>query len=737
MLTPRLQTYGYWGRPRTPALSVNLTAESTWKAAIAKGKVKGLRVYRKGRDADGVTQPAIGLNYRVNYASGYNTTSSWSSNAGVHFETIPNAFDSGAPGLLYSNDAPNAAAKFTSLWKLNANGSVSFRFHLFAPHPDQARQIVAIALHRWRVEIVDGSISILRTSAKWTEAKQQQLDTLLNVEGQPSDANQATIAALRLEIYEAGYDQGVKVQQQKTNYGDWFEFTLIPEPRGILNVITNDAEEAVEIPEILETRAPGVVWASVPVVITTNGGAMFWQNGKVEFSTLGELLTEKINWRYGQMLSDLPIGEGQMLFNGQFDESAPGTDVGLSLLQPSETGDTYRIRAVFTGNGTYTPFLYSAEGFVAASARTGSTDESWDSNGVSDFDTNGEPIKELSPEYDKEMWRRSCVVTMRNIEGRLNLPGTLQQGLHDRMCDVTIGGDPFITGGIVRASQFSEMKSAAANQAPHIVTHRWSEFVAEVADQWAVMDADTMTDNPKGDGLRLGAYLRLVLRGAGVKDSEMTGIDPSAGRSLPRAAPGEGFLIQPDAECGRGDWLRRMVTDWGMGMVLYISKAGVWTLTEPDTTVRASFSSSATSGYRILGPLDIVRDFCDSYNFFTIEGAEINGRRKRQIWRVAQATDNPDWAGFTGRRRAYPTITADYCRTDADLQWVLRSNVRNFAKPGRWFRFPSNFHRDIDIGMCVEADGVKTEIVSIGGSSIQFGNDRMELTAREIISVGA
>lgn len=740
-LSPRLVARGHWGVPETPALAVNLTTEATWQDALKSGGVRGLRLYRKGAGSDGITQPAIGLAYKNLYSETYNTTAAWTATLANpdDFATIANAFDSNVSGLLYANSEANAAATFVSGFTIDQNHAFCIRFFLFTPHEDQPRQIVALMWYRWRLEIEGGRPSLLRTSLLWTEAKQLELDTLLNTEGQLSTTDQSAADALRAEIYEDGFNEGISVSEQKTDFGSWFEITMIPEPRGLINIITNDGETAIEVPEIIATRRAGVLWPARPLTLTTNGGAMFWQVGFPDFARAGRLRPSPFKWRYATNLSDTVPGDGHMTFRGQSDDSSPGVSLALSLRGPGETGNSleYQVQADFTSDGNYSPFLYAAEGFVEATTRTGSDETVWDSDTVSDFDTNGTPIKELAPSYESDMRRRSCTLTLRNVSGKLLLPGMLQEALHDRICDVTLGGDPFITRGIVISSQLSDMKQATANQAPVFVTNRWSEAVFEIGDQWAVMDADTMLDNPKGDGLRLGAYLRLILSGAGVTDAEMTGISSGAGRILPGAAPGEDWLIQPGADCSRGDWLRRVVTDWGMGLILSISRAGIWTLAAPDTTVRAAFSSSATSGYRILAPLDIVRDFGDSYNFFVAEGAEVNGVRLRQTWRVTGATKSPLWAGYTGRRRVFPTIRADYCRTASDLQWVLRSNVRAYAKPGRWFSFETNFHKDLDIGNLVTLDGVECEIESIDGGSILYRQDRMSLLCREVIDVGA
>ena len=742
-LTPKIDALGYWGQVATPALAVNLVSETTLDAARATGGLSNLRLYRKG-GGDGVTQPAIGLSYSNLYLDADNALNDWvfttrvgSTATADDFAVIANASDSNYTGLLYANAEANNTARFVSNWTIPENRAWCIRFFLFEKEGEQFRQVIAVMWGDWRLEIVDRSLQIMRKSAAWTQAQQDTLDDLLNVE---QDADEAAATIIRQSIYVPETSEGVQVSEHKIpDIGIWFELTFIPEPRGVLNIVTDDDETAVEVPAIVQSRAVGVLWPVTNVTITTTGGAMFWQVGFPQFALAGKLLAPRFKWWYETPITSTPPGPSGtvlMTFRGQTDYSPPGTGIAFSLNEVPNSIE-YQVQADLTGDGAYSPFLYAVEGFVPAGARGGSDTVAWSSDSVADFAANGQPIKELTPQYESEMKRRSCTITIRNRDGNLLLPGTYQQALHDRICNVTLGGDAFITRGIVRNAQLSSMKKATANQAQVFVTNAWSELVLEISDQWAVMDTDSMTDNPKGDGLRLGAYIRLVLSGAGVKGSEMTGVLNATGRVLPQAAPGEDFLIQPGGEVSRGDYLRSLVLDWGMGLVLSISKSGIWTLAEPDETVKAAFTSNATSGYRILEPLDIVRDFGDTYNFFIAEGAEINGQRLRQTWLVQESLKVSLWKGYVGRIRRFPVISAEYCRTGSDLQWVLRSRVRNHAKLGRWFQFVTNFHKDLDIGDRITVDAVECVIERIEGGSIQYANDRMTLVCREVVGVGA
>lgn len=730
-LLSRVQALGGWGVPDPPSISVNMDARSIAAGRFQAGGFRGLRLYRKGSDS-GVTQSAVGLDFQNIYPADLNATSAWTVSVpdAADFSQINNAFDSSDPGLLYGNGDANAAAAFLTNFTIPQNRAWCFRIMLTNSHENQARQIVTWAWERWYLEIFDGTVKLLRTTPLWTAAKQTTLDNLRNVEGEIPEADQDSIAALEAEIFDPGYQDSISVESRKTDYGTWFEISFIPEPRGILNIISSRSESFVERTDITQTRTAGVLWPATHLVLSTNGGAMFWQIGKPYFNRSGEFKDAPFRWSYVN-----PIGTPS--FQGQADMSSPGTSYELFL---DEIPDTifYQFRAELESDGNYTPWIYAAEAFSVGGDRTGSSSVSWDSNDVSDFAANGEPIMEITPQYERENLRRNATVLMRNVNGLLNFPGTEEQYLHDKLCNVTIAGSPFITRGVIRAVQMGNMASAAYNVTQAESTHPWTTALFEICDQWQIMDDDAMMDCPKGDGLYLGAYIRRILKGAGVKNSEMTGVSATAGRVLPTAAPGEDFLIQPSNQVSRGDYLRSVVLDWGMGMILFISASGIWTLGYADETIQAAFSSAADEAtYRILDPLDIVRDFSETYNWFCVEGAEVNGRRLRQTWLVQESLNVPDWKGYMGRIKRFPTIQNEGLRTADEVAWVLRSRVRNHAKPGRFYNFQTNFHKHLLPGHYITADGVIAQIERIDGGSVKFGQDRMGIVAREVIGVGA
>lgn len=727
----RVQTYGSWGVPSTPGFALALNAGTFDAAKKISGGLLNLRRYRRGNES-GAEQSSVGLDFKNVYSDTHNDTSQWSTSASSYFKEFPNSFNTNAQGLLYTNAAANAGATFTSNFTIAPNRAWCIRFVLMAQHEDQPKSIIALMWERWRLEIIDGQISIMRTTPLWTAAKQAELDALRNTADQLSEVNQATADALTLEIYDPDSIQSVsekrfEMKVEDVKVGDWMEFTFIPEPRGILNILSGNEETAVGRSDILNSRTTGQLWPTSTLQISTNGGEMWWQFGLPYFARTGRLRTPAVKWWNQTGLETLG-----MTFQGQYDQSSPGTSITPDLYQVPDSIQYY-VQADFVSDGNYSPFLYALEGSVSASDRTGGSMETWDSDDITD-DAGNHPIMEFSPSYEPEMRSKSGTIIFRNPNGNLNLPGTLQQALHDRMVNLAIDGTAFLTRGIVKKAHLGYMAQATANQPQANVANRWSTLTLEVADQWAIMDSDMMTDNPKGDGLTVGAYIRKILKGAGVKNSEMTGVSSAAGRVLPSAAPGEDFLIQPGGNVSRGDYLRSIVLDWGMGLQLYISNAGIWTLAQPDATVQAAFTHNATSGYRILEPLDIIRDFGDFYNWFCVEGAEINGRRLRGTWTIQESLYQEDFIGYVGRYKRFPPIRNEAIRTQGELNYVLRSRVLNHGKFGRFFSFQTYFHKNLDIGHYVTIDGVTCTIQRIDGGSIQYNSDRMSIYAQEALS---
>lgn len=777
---PRVQARGFWGRVDPPPFTYDLTSQKYFEAARRSGGLQNLDRLRgfETFDEDGMLDPgaALMLRGRRVWPATWNAKSNWSNSSVI--EELPNPFGSG-PALAY--EIEGTPRTFTSSLTVGENQPFCFRAFLLKQEPIQTeedeaqpRSIWGIAWgagsRTWQLRIIDGSFEITRLSANWTAGKQADLDALEDIES-PTEAEQEAIDELRgprrvedgghVSFPDAIYDvietPSLGEALEKVG-GKFYEISIIPEPRGYLNVrLGNNAPVGVEVPDVLASRTTGQIYPGSPLSIFTSGQPFMWQTGEYSFSPKGSLRIGPL--RNGYWVDSL----GSALCQVFKDDSPAGTNATIS--QETYNSVTFGFRATATtSNPKYTPFLYGAVATIAAGARTGINDLAWDS---SENLIDGMPgILDMVPSCEggsnAAMRRQEWQVTMRDPAGAMLASLTDDNNcdaLENRIIDLSAGASlgvqtPILTTGLVTSSQINDAARARYNTGGVLQLLRsWllktkTTLSLTIADGWAILDEDLMIDSPIGDGMRLGAYLRLILKNGGWSNAEIAGISASAGRILPMGGLGEAPCVRPEREEPRGDFLRGLIERYGLGWSLWINAAGVWQFSPRNSAIKtigghlANFVSTTDHNnmtypgrFAVLSPLEHIRDSGDFYNYFRVEGwiNPLTGQRLADeyiIWESIKKTSVLTSLTYLGRIKRYPTLRDDGLRTMDDVQYALRSLVALYGRSCRYLQFTSYFHVGLMPGDLITVDGLLCEVTRLSGGSMK--SDRMQIVAMEL-----
>lgn len=725
--TAQLQTYSFAGEPATPPFSFNITGAAAWKRAKALGRVNSLIRYRDTEDDDAA--PAIGPAYTLTFPQDYNLKVNWDllSGTATYWEEGTFPFRGSISALGYTTNVPDTNASFrsnvTNGLSIGENEGFAVRARLARPPRTQTRPLWALAWDDWQFHIANGKPLIMRRSSTWTQGEENSLNALLAVEA-PTSAQQTEIDTLRTAIY-ALY-QELNLGSAEIWYSAPFTLIFIPERRGILTVQVEGGESVTIRDEaIIETRAAGVLWASGPLTVSINGGFFYWQVGYPSFALTGDV--ELLRYKTGYWSDALE----PMVFNS-LQDTPSGTSITLEDLALDSIWSV--IKATFTtDNARISPRLYTSSAEIPAGERTWNLDTAtWDSL-EKEIDLGRPILTEVEITYEGDMRRAQVQMTIADPYGRTFVGmGDNYATIEHRMASFAIDDIPLLGHGLIKETTYNDMTDSQPNQARLYVANSDTTPTATLCDVWALLEEDIMRDAPVGDGLYLGAFVRRILRNFGFSAAEYAGVSSTEGRILPRAALGETDAIKPDGNTNRADYLRDLIEKWGMGRSLWFDRFGVWHLGFRSTEVRANFikRGATSTRYDIVKPLDSVRDPADFYNYFRVIGSRPELDRD---WNVYESQSMPLGVAptyFLGRVKPYPTVNDDGIRTLDDVNFVLRSLVIKYGKPGRYFEFGSYFIPGLFPGDRITVPGVVCEICRISNANVD--NDEMKLSVREV-----
>ena len=741
--TTRFQARGYFGKRGWEAFCQNLMAERAWKAAKKRGGVKGLQRY--GEDEE---RARISLSYKTNFSAGANAKSAWTMHQGdsQYFVTLPSrAFRQGhgstgnvASALSFQNGALNAVSKFVSTTSLIAeNGPFTIRFQIPKPDSEQKGLYWRVSWGVWRFEIRDGNASAYRVTDAWTDAQEATYNAhLALLSGGASSASQAAADEIAAVIYADG--QSINTTRAEGWYDGAHEVSFLPDSRGVFSVVVEGegAETATDVEDtrITATRASGVLWPATTLGIRSSGGAYAWQMGYPLFASTGTL-------SLGQFNALLGIDVGDIVVSLRGDANG-GTISGECV---EINAAKWEIVITFVNAASNSPVLYAAQAFAQAGERSGIDTVVFDTDDLAQ-----NQILDVQPCWDDENKRTSVTVIMRNVEGDLvgadgvtiypgSENGSTHNFMHDRLADVLVNGVTLLSRGIITTSTPNNVKRATADLASGQWAKGDSKNTFFISDWWTLADEYLLTRQPVGDGQRMGAYIRQLLLMAGYKTTEISGVSAAAGYILPTAILGEAPCVQPALGTSLGDFLRGLLEKYAQGWTL-ACYTGAWVFAAKSVTVKAIFTKDATWAqrslptpiYRIMTELDLTRDFTETYNVFTVQGAKNEvGTPLTSTWKWEESFGYTLVENFIGRVKAYPTLVDEGLRTQSAVNYACRSLAYKYGKPGRFAEFTSWWVDNVHPGDRVTIDGLTFEVVRITSGST--AEDRMSFACREVV----
>ena len=714
-LSAQLQTYGYFGQSVPAPLTLNYTAGAAWRKALSDGSARSVRLLTSEtgrdalqRDAESETTPPLTLDWRVVYPDAWNAPVAWGNlQNGYEPEALPSAFETGI-GVGHTNGNPN----IISAYRLDAagagipqNGAWALRLYLRRQPEAQTNNAFIITWGGWLILISNDGAEIARVSDAYTTDKQISLLALLQLV-EPTEAQSAAADDLREEIYDD--------RQSLQARGEWFnsnlEFVAIPEPAGRVHLWINGEYQAIEHTGI--GGEYGIVWPETKLSVRCEGGAYFWQAGYPSPAATGKLRLGK--W-------DMGVWVAYVLSNAETTKIADENGGVITVTSAPISIADAEIVVTLTPDATRRrfPFLYHIGASIPGGMRNGgfaSGAKTWDS-----ADHNN-PIMDVEPSFEGTHRRAQYSVTMRDpLKTNFLSAGANNGILENQIAKLTIGGAVVITNGLV-------MESLAVDVADPITHRNSTNIVARVCDAWARLDEDVMDDAPVGDGQYLGAYLNDVLRNGGFSPNQRAYVYPTDGRRLPAAIGGEAPLFLPRGGVTRGEYLRALVEEWGLGWRLYIAPSGVWQFAPQSTTPVIAFNNSG--GVRILREFNLPREVSEFANYVRVTSTDWRGN--------PIAEDFPLWASITGAgsksyvgRKILMERNVPTARTATDLYYVRRSIHEQFKGAPRYQAFETEYQTGVYPGDYCTVAGVLCRIKSINGGSI--AGNRMSWLAQEQI----
>jgi hypothetical protein len=727
-LSAEFRTYGYFGELDPDALTLNYTSDAAWRRARSFGHVSGLRLlseaeysgrkYLKHDASEADTAHAISLDFRLLWPEAFNVMTAWSNGVDPfnnYFREAPAQWRTGQ-GLAHTDSTPDTMSTYRldlePTARIPENGAWALKLHLYRTPAEQTRTAFFITWGAWLILIHEGGAEVARPSADYTTALQLELLDLLSIE-EPTPEQQTDADDLAELIYTDRHSLSTPLGDEGW-YNTPLEFVAIPEPAGRLHLRVNGVWEIIEHSEIITSGQYGVLWPETYLNLRSEGGSYYWQAGYPAANPLGTMRlgryktgrwTQYNNWPNA---ANIIADENGGTVGVTNDIYAPDEGELRLSLEPDETRRRF-------------PFLYHTSVAIEAGARDGGSaadPATWDS------DDYNKPIVDIQPSIEGVHRTTQYDVHLRD-------PLTTNFGgwhLEHQVAVIVIDGTAVLNNGLVTESVAADAAGVADLGDPEL--HRSSTRVINtVCDAWARLDEDVMDDAPMGDGLRVGAYVKRILINGGFY-GYVSGISDNAGRILPAAVGGEAPLFVPRDGITRGDYLRSIVEEWGMGLILYPSLTGQWTLEMPSTAPLYNFTNGGTPGaYRILRELELPREVGEYSNWFRLYSTDRRGNAIQEEFPLWKSIRNNSSRTFIGRKKL-ESREVPAAKTEQDLYYVRRSIYEQFKGTPRFHAFDTSFIKGIRPGQYCTHNGVLCRIRSVGGGSI--ATNRVGLTLQEM-----
>lgn len=723
----RFYARGGWGIPTPPAFAYDLTKGALVKAAA----MSGLQRYGKTPGSgDDDTRP-LGMAYDIEWMSGIVGTELSPLVSGAALTPLGNVFGA-REGFSQGNSTVNRPVSFRSSFNLPKNGAWTISAFLHSWPKGQL-----LKLHQWfwgapgagfLFQIRGESAEIAGLSPAYNESDMATLRVLWAISS-PTDTERDSINTLQKKLF---VDFESLSFERATGSGKWIgqEWTLsfIAEPRGVLHIVAEGLDAtAHEVSAIIKTRMAGVLWEQTPLTLWNGGGAFFFALGQPRFRSKAKMSFGPFkNGYFTQYLGGLSHAYNV--------DTSGGATVTMTKTDLDEVHFGFDVDVV-NPNLRSTLWIYGLNARIAPGVRNGSTDIGLDTDDpyiptdpAVPRDT-GNKILDIVPSWGDSMNRRTAQITIRDIHG---LTSTSKPLPVERVGTLEIGGEPFITNGLVLPLKQTDMASLAAGQLPLYTSRFETDLQLTLADGWEILNQTECEPPPIGDNMPIGEHIKEYLALTGFSSAEMAGV-PSAGRRVGRAALGEDWAQRVDKTTTCGDAIRSLLDSYGLGLRFYQDTHGVWQMPSQTTASQGAFSSSRVpfpltepGRLTILTPIDLSHDSSSFWNHIVVTGGE-----KGEIvseWTNWGSILNPNAPDYIGRRKT-KRLTNTGLRTQDDVNYATSSMVWRYGRGGRRAQYVTYFHKRFWPGAPIEADGGNWEIEGISGGS--WAKDEMQFNLLE------
>ena len=559
---------------------------------------------------------------------------------------------------------------------------------------EKEAQIRALKAGKSAGELSDEDAQLIKTLAS-------DIDAIRKSKSGLSSADQALLNAKLRQIYENVQD----IDWQETDvslFNRPFTIVVIPDPRGYLLLKFDLGKNTFvfSLDDVLKSGRKQTILPQAPIRLWGNGGAFMFKWAYLRIPTSATLLSR-----------DLHLG---FTFGGDADVTWDWNDApraGFTVtLSPGVSENTLVYQVDMSSDGRYLPLLYAIDIAIPAGERIQDTTVLWDSDA---YTGTIDPIYEVTPSFSIAGGRisRTCEIVVTDIGNVLSFLSDdvrHQVTIYDKAQSTT---DPIFTGVVQSVSGETLAGGGAIRRRIFAV------------DRGLVSGEFSLSDPPKGDGMSLGDYMRLLLRERGFKDAE---IQINAAEKLPAARPGERPSVHPSSGTTLAAALDYLHETWALFEIMEWTRDGRFRYEEPQTqTYSSTFSTTVNSNRHYVKGTNDALSLDDWYSTFRVRGA-VNPVTKRRY-----AADFVDYGGIAQYKteRVYGLIEDDSLTSAEAVNRKCMRLVQLYNAPPIERQVTIPWHSDLDPGMRISIGGTTYEILRIDGS---YRNDEMTLSLREV-----
>jgi len=567
----------------------------------------------------------------------------------------------------------------------------------------------------WKQEIRDKQAEAKKNKALWTDDQKAAADAYIaerkawtkSLQDSKKGLN-AGEQAIAKGLEEALYAEEVAVQwtrMAESTFGVDIAITIIPQPRGYLTLHCSVGRDyfVYEDKEVTASGADGVIVSPTPVEVDGNGGAVWFSCAYIQ------------PVRYCEMVSQPLHPGGTNTVSGSavlsYDATLPqGTGI-TAQVTPRASG-RYTWTVGMTSEQGYLPFLYRLWFNVLAVPRDRSAEVT-----VFDIGAAGGIAWEVGGSKDEENRGRAATLTLTVDAAARGQWEAAVRGWENHQVQVWENGNWF--SGALDGGSYENLGYALR-----------AEFRGY--DLWTVLKRDRMWGDLIGDGMLLGDYVTGIVQGAGFWPDEVVVSGPAVTMRLPTAFPGQEPLLRPEWGGSRGEWLLKLLGDFGYFMDMWFDGDGRFHFEPLGLTTRPYNYTPQT---KFAGDREVMFadwrtevDNSDVVNYILVLGKTVRGKPLQAFWADYASVHDPTSSGYVGRWIADQPYHNDALNTQALVNLACRWRAYQRGRRRVTYEFSTYYNDQVSVGDRFLVNGQNAEVLTVSADSRSA--DRMRLKVR-------